>query len=299
MRSVLEIALISALSKCQMAASALFTQAARNKDIDHMPIFSSQQKFLLKLSAVSCSIALITGCANNQRDTFTFTADLPPNFAYQAVAVYVPAKSETCTVPGGRNTEVGYNMKWRESYTPNSEIPMYRRVSGCPLVIWKIDLEINSSYGKQRGDFSGDFATVVIRDEVESKYRSTFDETGESVFYGQCQWLFRTSGKPRILRKILDCKSTDANGELDRGHPFSAYTLSQLPGKTVKMKITLAEVERPAIGDTWVKVPDGWKRCMGDNFEDQYAFCFGNHKDFSSFKMVDGRVCTIYPGCTE
>jgi hypothetical protein len=38
---------------------------------------------------------------------------------------------------------------------------------------------------------------------------------------------------------------------------------------------------------------------MGDNFEDQYAFCYGNDKDFSTFKMVDGRVCTIYPGCTE
>jgi hypothetical protein len=65
------------------------------------------------------------------------------------------------------------------------------------------------------------------------------------------------------------------------------------------MKIKLAGTERPAIKDTWVKVPDGWKRCMGDNFEDQYAFCFGNHEDFSTFQMVDGRTCTIYPGCTE
>ena len=264
-----------------------------------MPIFSSQQKFLLKLSALSCCITLLTGCAKSQPDTFTFTADLPPNFAYKAIAEYVPAKGETCTVPGGRDTEVGYNMKWRESYTPSSEIAMYRTISGCPLVIWKIDLEITSSYGKNRRDFSGDGAAVVIRDEVEEQYRSTFNEAGESTFYGQCQWLFRTSGKPRILRKILDCKAADAQGERHRGHPFSAYTLDQLSGKTVKMKIKLADVERPAIGGTWVRVPNGWKRCMGDNFEDQYAFCFGNHKDFSTFKMVDGRVCTIYPGCTE
>lgn len=263
-----------------------------------MPI-SSQQKSLQKYFALWCCITSITGCAKSQPETFTFTADLPPNFAYKAIAEYLPAKGETCTVPGERNTAVGYNLKWRESYAPNSEIAIYRTVSGCPLVISRIKLEINSSYGKERGDFGGDFATVVIPNELEEKYKSSFNEAGVSIFYGQCQWLFRTSGKPRILRKILDCKSTDANGELDRGHPFSAYTLEQLPGKTVKMKITLAEVERPAIGGTWVKVPDGWKRCMGDNFEDQYAFCFGNHKDFSSFKMVDGRICTIYPGCTE
>jgi len=61
----------------------------------------------------------------------------------------------------------------------------------------------------------------------------------------------------------------------------------------------LAADERPAIKDTWVKVTNGWKRCMGDNFEDQYAFCYGNYTDFSTFTMPDGQVCTIYPGCTE
>ncbi|KJK08107.1 lipoprotein, partial [Pseudomonas sp. 5] len=84
------------------------------------------------------------------------------------------------------------------------------------------------------------------------------------------------------------------------GHPFAAYNLDQLPGKTVRLRIKQASEERPAIGDTWVKVPDGWKRCMGENFEDQYAFCRGNDKDFSNFRMPDGRdTCTIYPGCTE
>ena len=87
--------------------------------------------------------------------------------------------------------------------------------------------------------------------------------------------------------------------DVTQSMPFTAYSLDQLPGKTVRLKIKLAAEEEPAIGDTLVKVPGGWKRCMGDNFIDQYAFCYGNHKDFSSFKMVDERVCTIYPGCTE
>ena len=106
-------------------------------------------------------------------------------------------------------------------------------------------------------------------------------------------------GPKRRIVKLLDCKATDAQGELRRGKPSAAYTPDQLPGKTVKMHIKLADEERPGWGDTWVKVPNGWKRCMGKGFEDQDAYCFGNSKDFSSFLMPDGRQCTIYPGCTE
>ncbi len=106
-------------------------------------------------------------------------------------------------------------------------------------------------------------------------------------------------GPYRRIVKLLDCKKTDEHGTFARGRPFAAYTLDQLPGKTVRMKIELAAEERPGWGDTWVKVPNGWKRCMGESFEDQRAYCNGNYTDFSTFQMVDGRICTIYPGCTE
>lgn len=244
-------------------------------------------------------MGMLLGCVASAPDSFTFTADLPPGFVYQAVAKYEPDTGETCSVPDGRNTAVGYNLQWRENYVAASEIAIRRTVRGCPLVIRKIDLEIYFAYGKDRGDFASDYAAVAIRGELEEKYKGTFNETGESRFYGQCQWLFRTMGPYRRIVKLLDCKKTDELGALARGRPFAAYTLDQLPGKTVRMKIDLAAEERPAIGKTWIKFPNGWKRCMGDNFEDQYAFCFGNHTDFSTFQMVDGRICTIYPGCTE
>ncbi|WP_454840023.1 hypothetical protein [Pseudomonas hormoni] len=256
-------------------------------------------KWKSEIAVVACCLGLVTGCSTGQPDTFTFTADLPPNFAYKAIAEYVPAKGETCTVPGGRNTAVVHNPILRKSYVRNSEIAIYRMVSGCKLVIHRIKLDIHSKYGNSSWDFGEDFATVVIRSELEGKYKNTFNEAGESSFYGQCEWLFRTMGPKRRIVKLLDCKATDAQGERDQGHPFSAYTLDQLHGRTVKMKITLAAEERPGWGDTWVEVPGGWKRCMGKNFEDQDAFCFGNHSDFSTFKMPDGRICTIYPDCSE
>ena len=256
-------------------------------------------KCALPMASLGCCLALTAGCATSQPNTFTFTADLPPDFAYVAAVYYVPAKGETCTVATRDNKAPVFNNVWRTEYKPDSEITIRRTRNGCPLVISRIKLDIKSAYGKDWGDQSGDTAGVVIRNELEEQYKRAFNAAGESVFYGQCQWLFRTVGTNRRIVKLLDCKKTDAQGEPGRGRPFSAYTLDQLPGKIVKMNIKLADEERPGWGDTWVKVPNGWKRCMGKGFEDQDAYCFGNYKDFSGFLMPDGRQCTIYPGCTE
>ena len=45
----------------------------------------------------TCALST-TGCFADKSDSFIFTADLPPSFAYYAVAKYAPAKGETCTV---------------------------------------------------------------------------------------------------------------------------------------------------------------------------------------------------------
>ncbi|PWK44805.1 hypothetical protein [Pseudomonas sp. OV226] len=251
------------------------------------------------LILTSC-LALNVGCAaTGKSDSFTFTPDFPPSFKFSVLATYVPAKGETCTVPGGKNTQLGFNMEGQE-YKPAADIVLHRTVSGCPLALHLVEIKVTGIYGEDWGDRSSDTAWIAVRNEALELSKGTFNAAGESQISGQCQWLFRTVGGLRRIVKILDCKNADAQGNLSKGHPFAAYTLDQLPGKTVRLKIKLAEEEKPAIGDTWVQVPGGWKRCMGDNFADQYAFCYGNYTDFSTFRMPDGRdTCTIYPGCTE
>lgn len=54
-------------------------------------------------------LAMAAGCANTQPNTFTFTADLPRDFAYQAAVYYVPAPSETCTVETRYNKAPVFN----------------------------------------------------------------------------------------------------------------------------------------------------------------------------------------------
>ena len=68
-------------------------------------------KHLIRSLCLGSCLALTLGCSTTGKsNTFTFTADLPPDFAYAARANYVPAKGETCSVPGGRNTQIGYNV---------------------------------------------------------------------------------------------------------------------------------------------------------------------------------------------
>jgi hypothetical protein len=249
--------------------------------------------------ALSSCLSLIVGCsALGKPESFTFIPDFPPDFQYDLTATYVPAKEQTCTVPGGKNTQLGFNKIYMD-YETTSEIPLYRTVSNCPLALNLVEIKVTGIFGPERSDRSSDYAAFAVRTELLDRYKGTFNATGVSEFSGECQWFFRTVGPKRYLIKILYCKSINAQGNTTKSRPFTAYTLDQLSGKTVKLKITLAHAEEPYMGDTWVKVTDGWKRCMGKGFEDQHAFCYGNHEDFSTFRMVDERICTIYPGCTE
>ena len=256
-------------------------------------------KRVIQSLTLAVALSLTVGCAAvGKRETFTFVPDFPPDFKYELTASYVPAQGQTCTVPGGKGTQLGFNKVYME-YEATSEIPLYRTVSGCPLALNRVEIEVTGIFGPERSDRSTDYAAIAVRPELLERQMGTFNTDGEGEFSGECQWFFRTVGPKRYLIKILYCKKTDAQGNVAKGRPFTAYTLDQLPGKTVKLKITLAREEEPYMGDTWVKVPDGWKRCIGKGFEDQHAFCYGNHKDFSTFRMVDERICTIYPGCTE
>jgi hypothetical protein len=246
----------------------------------------------------SC-LSLTLGCsALGKSDSFTFVPDFPPDFKYELKAIYLPAKGQTCTLAGGRNAQLGFN-KLDMKYETTSEIELYRTVENCLVALNLVEIRITGIFGPELSDRSSDYAVIAVRSELLDRNKGTLNAAGIGEFSGECQWFFRTVGPKRYLIKILYCKKTDPQGNIAKGRPFTAYTLDQLPGKTVKLKITLARKEEPYMGDTWVKVPDGWKRCMGKGFEDQDAFCFGNHKDFSSFRMVDERICTIYPGCTE
>ena len=65
---------------------------------------------IIKTVLLAACPVVLAGCALGKSESFTFTTDMPPGFTYEAVAQYVPAKGETCTV---KKPNVGYNQRWR------------------------------------------------------------------------------------------------------------------------------------------------------------------------------------------
>jgi hypothetical protein len=270
-----------------------------HRSIGHWRADVPSIKRIIQGLALGSCLSLTVGCsALGKSDSFTFAPELPPDFKYELRAIYLPAKGQTCSLAGGRNAQLGFN-KLDMKYETASEIELYRTVENCLVALNLVEVKITGIFGPKLGNRSSDYAAIAVRPALLDRNKGTFNADGVGEFSGKCQWFFRTVGPERYVIKLLRCKKNNAQGSATKGRPFTAYTLDQLPGKTVKLKIKIADEELPGWGDTWVQVPGGWKRCLGKGLQDQRGYCNGNYNDFSTFKLVDGRTCTIYPGCTE
>ncbi len=241
-----------------------------------------------------------TGCSVAQQDSFTLVTELPPGFSIKGEASYVPRMGETCTVPA-RNGRNYPGLKFFEQELSNSaqtaqfEVPLTSKEGGCPLVLDSFGYEVDAKYGAARLDLGRDYTGIAFQDGTADSQNSP----SPTALRKQCEWLFRTAGPDRYIVKILKCKSVATPEQVDGSVAKGPLQRAQLAGKTIKIIFSIAKEERPYMGDTWVKFPEGWKRCMGKSLADPYAFCRGNTTDFKPFKMPDGRDCTVYPNCTE
>ncbi|MGE1173142.1 hypothetical protein [Pseudomonas sp. BW7P1] len=240
-----------------------------------------------------------TGCSVAQQDSFTLVTELPPGFRISGEAQYVPRPGETCTVPVKKGREhPGFKFFRQElsekAQTAQFQVPLSSVEGGCPLVLNSFDYEVDAKYAAGFDDVGRDYTGITFQESATDNKLPT-----PTTLQRECEWLFRTMGPNRIIAKILKCAPVatpeQASGSVAKG-PLQR---SQLAGKTLKVTFSLSHEEKPAVGDNWVKFPNGWKRCMGKSLEDPYAFCRGNTTDFKPFKMPDGRDCTIYPTCTE
>lgn len=256
--------------------------------------------------ALLAGLLVISGCSVLQSEHFTLQADLPANFKFSGDAYYAPAAGQDCTVPGTGSPRAPDRKYFETDYRPEAhrvefQVPLTARVGGCALVLNSMRIDLRGKWREDRPsqvNSHSDFASLSFRDELPAGY-SGMPASGEKVLRGQCTWLFRTVGPQRYIAKILQCRGLDEQGQVLKRLPGGALQRDQLAGQTVRLVIGLAAEEKPAVDDNWVKFPNGWKRCMGDGLDDQYGFCRGNTTDFKSFRMTGGRVCTIYPGCTE
>lgn len=244
---------------------------------------------------------VVSGCSSiKPADSFTLVTELPPGFSIKGEASYVPRMGEMCSVPGktGRS-HPGRKFFEQElsvdAQTARFEVPLTSVEGGCPLILKSFSYEVDAKYGAARLNIGRDYTGIAFKDGIVDSQ----DLPSPLVLQKQCEWLFRTVGSNRYIAKILKCQSVATPEQANETVAKGPLQLTQMTGQTLKVLFSVAKEEEPYMGDTWIKFPVGWKRCMGDSLEDPYSFCNGNTTDFKSFKMPDGRECTVYPNCTE
>ena len=241
------------------------------------------------------------GCTGRTVESFTLEVDLPAEFKLKTAANYRPATGQACTLPLRRGKRPERKVFFT-NYKPTAsrvsyELPLTETVEGCPLVLNDVEFDLYAKWGARNSDVGGDIASIFIRDRSEEG-KPGIPESGLQELFGQCQWLFRTVGQARALIKILKCKSLN-DGTFQKTLDWGAVGRDQLSGRTLRMAIEFNSDERPYLGDTWIRFPDGWRRCSGESVDDKYGFCERDTAKFGPFKMPDGRECDIYPTCTE
>ncbi|MEJ5061382.1 MULTISPECIES: hypothetical protein [unclassified Pseudomonas] len=270
-------------------------KSAPSLRVIHRQLARAVTIFALSLAAGGCVFAPV--------QSFTLQADVPADFRVKADAYYVPATGETCEAPPRKRGEVAPNRKFFKSEyqsvarTAEFQIPLTTRAGGCPLVLRSVRLNLDAKWGTRWSDIGGDFASLSFRDVLGADFPA-LPGSGAQEFEGQCQWLFRTVGPKRNIRKLLHCRAVDADGQMMKRMAGGVLQRDQLPGRTVRMVFKMAEQEAPYFDLYWFKTAGGWKPCGGVWGRDIEELCL-DPPQFKDFKMPDGRTCTVYPNCTE
>ena len=254
-------------------------------------------------------IALVTGwlsgCAlkpTGPVNHFTLEVDLPAQFRFVGVAYYHPARYQMCKLPQRRGKRperkviiADYKAEaGRVSY----DLPLTQTIEGCPTTLSRVSFDIWAKWGATDYDIGGDRASIYFSHPVESENVAGMPDSGvQELPLGQCMWFFRVLGPDRLIRKLLECRTLDEMGQRQKVQAGGVVQRALLPGKTVRLVLTLTDKEEPAIADTWIAVPGGWKRCMGRGIDDLWGGCASNNKEFKTITLPDGRLCEVYPTC--
>lgn len=247
------------------------------------------------------------GISNYGSEHFTLVTSIPQNFGFTSKAQYSPKEGQDCKVysPGLGGSVTRQQQKSDKSFAKNTEqtvsteIPLEYRIADCSMELIRVDYEVDASYGNDAWDTGLDHAGgLTVAGVTTTKTSSEVEQKG------LCTWLFQIStakAKKGEIEKILSCNAADDRWQVPENKPErrklgGVVERSTLSGKVIKLVLRQSSEERPAIGDTWQKLPEGWKPCLGKGGNDPYGFCRGNTKDFRTFKL-NGRECTVYPSC--
>lgn len=241
---------------------------------------------------------------------FTLAGELPANFMLQATTKYSavdPARCQTYSIGLGRDvTRQGYEQYDTgyadQPHTFSLKIPLTKHIGRCSMQAYQVSFRIRGRYGEKDWQAHSSTGGIGIT-AIQPAGAPAFSSEGIATMRGACTWLFQISPLYLELGKLLSCSETDESWQLapdmiDRRSIGDTFGRDQLPGKTVYLEIREDPKERPAIRETWIEFPEGWKPCATkDTPEGKWIWC-RNPPHFRTFQM-NGKTCTVYPHCEE
>ncbi|PKM05228.1 MAG: hypothetical protein CVV16_02030 [Gammaproteobacteria bacterium HGW-Gammaproteobacteria-6] len=288
-------------------------------------LYTSKTGTFIKLMLLGAMLLDLTACSfvghmakegmlslteRSGREHFTLAGSLPANFELSAISYYQVLDEEKCQVRDftsrGTSTRVMATQQDTElkdhPHTFSLEIPLTHHIGLCDSEMSRVKLQIKGHYGEEiwNQDRHGGGIAVV---DTRPPDAPNFANDGTMLIRGMCTWMFQISRINIGIDKLLHCSQPEENWSQDydlskrRG---LGVTLGrdELAGKTVILEIREDPQERPAIRETWIQFPEGWKPCAEEQTEQGKWIWCRNPPTFRTFQM-NGQECTVYPNCTE
>jgi len=286
-----------------------------NRNISH----SVRTVFFLVLPLIgACSFAgqmaksSVEGVTSHySNDHFTLVATIPANFGFTSKAKYSPKDGEKCDVYspglGGNVTRQQQKSNTTEAkqveQTVSTDIPLEYNIADCSMELTSVSYELSGRYGPGSLDRDMELAGGL---SVADKASITI-ESAPSVIEqrGICTWYFQISTskiKKGEIEKILSCEATGPEWEMThdrfkRRKPGGVIARGDISNKSVHVEFKLSPLEEPYYQNYWIKLPGGWKPCTGRWNSSREELCT-SPPQFRTFKL-NGRDCSVYPGCNE
>lgn len=269
-----------------------------------------KNKYLVILALLMITI-ISGGVVYAKRTTyFTLTGEVPAHIKLVLKVRYEPKQGtdECVTNKKIKRYDMYLNpetVRQEQDSTYQLTLPTFLRVKGCYLPIRSVNIEALGKYGeymlygkkydKESGErFAAGIGFYDARDEKlldkqPLHYRSL------------CQWTFRIM--PEGLIKILICRAPDGQWKLPedkfkQGKLNFYLARNNLAGQTVTVDFRLDQNEEPYFEGSWEKTPTGWKACVGNEENRTIGYCDLAPGKYKTFEM-NGKICTVYPNCTE
>lgn len=220
------------------------------------------------------------------QDALQLKGELPPNFSLYAFAHYEPESKRKCVEQYvlGLSLYKTHEQKFKQdsSKLPQSfsfAIPSKYTFDRCTLSLKHINL---ASVGQYHEDRTANHYTFLNTTRSPPRYAPKFDASGVLSINNECTWRFYIQGQPG-LSKGLSCSVEQIY-----------IPKTRIQNSTIAITYRISSHETPLEPDNWVAIKGGWRRCLST---DDARICREEQPD--QLFLLDGHICTIYPGCTD